>query len=208
MNRVCGWTCAVAGELALHMRLVTVLAASLFALAGRAAAQVDSVRIGVMDHNIQVTDPKNANKETGVNINVEARFASPEFLAVLRSPHPYAMASVNSDGNTSFVALGLSWDWEIAPGWRLEPGFGYAIHNGEKGNIFPSGSQAAVDFSRTRVLLGSRDLFRSSLALTRDLGERWGVQAIYEHLSHGQIIGTGRNQGLDEIGVRVVYRFN
>jgi lipid A 3-O-deacylase len=58
------------------------------------------------------------------------------------------------------------------------------------------------------VLLGSRDLFRTSLALTWDLSESFAVQGIYEHLSHGQILGSGRNQGLDEIGVRAVWRFN
>jgi lipid A 3-O-deacylase len=30
---------------------------------------------------------------------------------------------------------------------------------------------------------------------------------IYEHLSHGQILGNGRNQGLDTLGLRVAYRF-
>ena len=33
------------------------------------------------------------------------------------------------------------------------------------------------------------------------------MQGIYEHLSHGQILGEGRNQGLDEIGVRAVWKF-
>jgi lipid A 3-O-deacylase len=176
-------------------------------LPASALAQVDSVRFGVMEHNIQVIDGKNADKEIGANIHAEVRFSSPEVLAGAGAPHPYAMVSVNTDGNTGFAAVGLQWDWEFAPGWRIEPGFGYAVHNGATQNKFPPGTQAAVDFSRSRVLLGSRDLFRSSLALTRDLGERWAVQAIYEHLSHGQILGTGRNQGLDEIGVRVIYRF-
>jgi lipid A 3-O-deacylase len=171
------------------------------------ADPVDSLRIGVMDHNIKVTDGKNADKESGVNINGELRFASPGFLKAIGAPHPYVMASVNMDGATSFGAVGLEWDFEFAPGWRFEPGFGYAIHDGEVNNPFRAGTQQAVDFSATRVLLGSRDLFRTSLALTRDLGEDWAVQAIYEHLSHGQILGTGRNQGLDEVGVRLVRRF-
>ena len=57
------------------------------------------------------------------------------------------------------------------------------------------------------VLLGSRDLFRSSLALTWDMSNDFALQAIYEHLSHGQVLGTGRNQGLDEIGLRAVWKF-
>jgi lipid A 3-O-deacylase len=176
-------------------------------LAPAAAAQVDSIRFGVMDHNIRVTDGKNANKESGANVNAELRFGRVSFLEVIGAPHPYAMVSVNTDGATSYGGVGLTWDFEFAPGWRFEPGFGYVVHDGEVNNPFRAGTQAAVDFSATRVLLGSRDLFRTSLALTRDLGEDWAVQGIYEHLSHGQILGEGRNQGLDELGVRIVRRF-
>ncbi len=184
-------------------------AAVAFALAGGtpAFAQVDSVRLGVMDHNIKVTDGKNADKESGVNINGEVRFASPDFLRWAMSPHPYAMASVNTDGNTSFAAVGLAWEFRLSERWRFESGFGYALHNGEVNNPFPAGTQAAVDFSETRVLLGSRDLFRSSLALSYALSDTLAVQALYEHLSHGQILGKGRNQGLDEIGVRLIWNF-
>ena len=59
---------------------------------------IDSARLGVMAHNIKVTDGKNANKEDGVNINGELRFHSPDFLKIIWSPHPYVMASVNSSG--------------------------------------------------------------------------------------------------------------
>ena len=172
-----------------------------------ASAQVDSVRLGVMKHNICVTDCKNADKEDGVNIDGELRFTSPDFLKVIWSPHPYIMASANSAGNTSFAGFGLEYDWEFIKGWHFEPGFGYVLHDGEKQNKYPSGTQAAVDYSSQHVLLGSRDLFRTNLALTVDLNDSWAVQAVYEHLSHGQILGSGRNQGLDEVGVRVVWNF-
>jgi lipid A 3-O-deacylase len=173
-----------------------------------AIAQVDSARLGVMKHNICVTDCKNADKESGVNINGELRFKSPDWLGWAGSPHPYLMGSLNTDGNTSYGGGGLEWDFEFAKGWHFEPGFGYIIHDGDINNPYPSGTQAAVDYSADHVLLGSRDLFRTNLALTIDLAENWAVQGIYEHLSHGQILGTGRNQGLDELGVRVVWRFN
>jgi lipid A 3-O-deacylase len=183
------------------------VAVLLAAPAAAAAGPVDSLRLGVMDHNICVTDCKNADKEDGVNINGEVRFASPKFLGVIWSPHPYVMASVNTEGNTSYAGVGLEWDWEFASGWHLEPGFGYVVHDGDVNNPFRSGTQEAVDYSNEHVLLGSEDLFRSSLALTLDFSETWAVQAIYEHLSHGQILGEGRNQGLDEVGLRLVYNF-
>jgi lipid A 3-O-deacylase len=172
-----------------------------------ASAQIDSVRLGVMEHNICVTDCKNADKEAGVNITGEVRFASPDGLAWAGSPHPYLIVSLNTAGNTSYAGGGLQWDWALAPGWRLEPGFGYVLHDGDINNPFASGTQAAVDYSARHVLLGSRDLFRTSLGLTWDVSAEFALQAIYEHLSHGQILGSGRNQGLDELGVRAVWRF-
>lgn len=189
------------------MRFVYVAAAAATMIAPSAAAQIDSVRLGVMKHNICVSDCKNADKESGVNINGELRFASPDFLSWAFSPRPYVMASVNSDGNTSYGGVGLEWDFPIVQGWHFEPGFGYVIHDGDINNPFPSGTQAAVDYSADHVLLGSRDLFRTNLALTWDVSPDWALQGIYEHVSHGQILGTGRNQGLDEIGVRAVWRF-
>jgi lipid A 3-O-deacylase len=174
---------------------------------GPAHAQVDSARLGLMQHNICVTDCKNADKESGPNIAAELRFASPGFLKWAGAPHPYVMASANTDGNTSYGGVGLQWDVPFAGRWHFEPGFGYVLHDGAVNHPFPAGTQAAVDFSRDTVLLGSQDLFRTSLALTYDLTDRWAVQGIYEHLSHGQVLASGRNQGLDEIGLRVVWNF-
>jgi len=173
-----------------------------------ASAQVDSMRLGVMKHNICVSDCKNADKESGVNVNGELRFSSPDWLAWAGAPHPYVMASVNTDGNTSYGGVGLEWDWQFAQGWRFEPGFGYVIHDGAVNNPYASGTQEAFDYSQDHVLLGSKDLFRTSLVVTWELSSAWAVQGIYEHLSHGQILGSGRNQGMDEIGVRAVWRFN
>jgi lipid A 3-O-deacylase len=189
------------------MRRIMAVAAAAAVVAPAAQAQIDSVRVGVMKHNICVIDCKNADKESGVNIVGELRFKSPDFLAWAGSPHPYVMASVNSDSNTSYAGGGIEWDFQLAPGWRVEPGFGYVLHDGDINNPFPSGTQAAVDYSAEHVLLGSRDLFRTSLALTWDVSNDFALQAIYEHLSHGQVLGEGRNQGLDEIGVRAVWRF-
>jgi lipid A 3-O-deacylase len=189
------------------MKSVFVAIAAALLAAPAAYAQIDSVRLGVMEHNICVTDCKNADKESGVNISGELRFASPGFLAWALSPHPYVVASVNTDGNTSYGGVGLEWDFPFAGRWHFEPGFGYVIHDGAVNNPFASGTQAAVDYSNENVLLGSEDLFRTSLALTWDVTEAWSLQGIYEHLSHGQVLGDGRNQGIDEIGLRLVWNF-
>jgi len=81
------------------------------------------------------------------------------------------------------------------------------VHDGKIGNPYANGTPEAAAFFEEHVLLGSRDLFRTSLALTWDMSDSFALQGIYEHLSHGQILGEGRNQGLDEIGVRAVWKF-
>ena len=190
------------------MRRAALLIASAAALSASASAQaVDEVRLGVMAHNVCVLDCDNADKEGGPNINGEIVFNSPEFLTLIGSPRPYLVGSVNTAGDTSFGGAGLHWNWDFAEGWSLEPGVGYVVHDGELDFPFPQGDPRNNPISESKVFLGSRDLFRTSLSLNRDLAGPWGVQLMYEHLSHGQILGNGRNQGLDNIGVRVRYAF-
>ena len=39
------------------------------------------------------------------------------------------------------------------------------------------------------------------------VSDDWAVHALWEHLSHGGIIGEGKNQGLDSLGVRFARTF-
>lgn len=173
---------------------------------------VEEVRAGVLAHNISVgINSDNENKESGENIQGEIVFGSPPLLdrKWTGRPRPYIVGSVNTAGNTSFGGFGLLWNFDFGRDgkWSFEPGLGYIVHNGAIDRPFPAVDPRTPEFDANNILFGSRDLFRTSLALNRDLGERWGVQVIYEHLSHGQIIGQGRNQGNDSIGGRVYYRF-
>ncbi|MEL6662931.1 MAG: acyloxyacyl hydrolase [Pseudomonadota bacterium] len=189
------------------MRLIplAVCAATLPAMAE--AQLVEEVRVGVLQHNICVIDCKNANKEDGPTVEGELVFASPGVFRYILSPRPYAIASINTAGDTSYGGAGLVWNFDFAEGWSLEPSLGYVIHDGANESPFPQGSPESEVFANENVFLGSDDLFRTGLALNRDFGENWGGQLVYEHLSHGQILGDGRNQGLDSAGVRIYYRF-
>ena len=186
----------------------TSLAIAAAALPSIASAQlVEEARIGVLAHNICVTDCKNADKEDGPNVEGELVFASPGFLDILLSPRPFLVGSANVSGNTSYAGGGLMWNFEFADGWAIEPSLGYVIHDGELESPFPQGDPRSEAFASEHVFLGSRDLFRTGLALNKDFGENWGGQLLFEHLSHGQILGEGRNQGMDSAGVRIYYRF-
>lgn len=176
-------------------------------LAPASYAGVSEVHIGAMRHNICVTDCKNANKEDGLNVEFEVSFDSPDFLTWAGAPRPYLVASLNSAGDTSFAGGGVEWRFDFAEGWALEPGIGYVVHDGELDNLFDGRTPEAAAFAEEHVLLGSRDLFRSSLGLTRDFEGPWEAQLFFSHLSHGQILGNGRNQGMDQLGFRMGYQF-
>jgi len=172
-----------------------------------AHADVDAVRVGVMAHDVCVTDCKNAHKEAGPSVEFAVSFDSPSILHWVGSPKPYAVASVNTHGNTSFAGVGVEWHWRIAQNWSIDPGVGYVIHNGEIDNKYANGTPQSQQFQDEHLLLGSRDLFRTTIGVTRDLPGPWDAQVFYSHLSHGQILGHGRNQGLDQVGVRIGYHF-
>ena len=193
------------------MKLYQTLAAAGAALFATGAAQagfVEEGRIGLTQHNICVLDCDNADKEDGPNVSAEIVFASPDFLSWAFSPRPYVTASINTAGATSFGGAGLEWSIPVGESFEIEPGFGYVLHDGAVANDFPNGDPRALEFSEENVLFGSEDLFRTSLGVTWNVNEKFGAQIIYEHLSHGQILGEGRNQGIDNIGLRLVYNFD
>ena len=189
-------------------RYLIACAAAAAVTTGAASADIiEEVRLGVMQHNICVLDCDNADKEDGPDINGEIVFASPGFLKILWSPRPIVVGSVNTAGNTSFGGAGLQWGFEFADGWTFEPSVSYVIHDGELHSPYPQGDPRGDAFTEEHVLLGSRDLFRTSFAVHRQLTDTWGMELMYEHLSHGQILGNGRNQGMDSLGLRVSYSF-
>lgn len=175
--------------------------------AGSANAGVSDVYVGVFEHNACVLDCKNAFKEGEPNIEVQVSFDSPSFLDWAGSPKPMVMASVNTQGDTSYAGFGLDWQFKISDHFTIDPSFGYVVHDGELENPYPHGSPEGLQFAEEHVLLGSEDLFRTGLGLTYHMDGPWNVAAYYEHLSHGQVLGSGRNQGLDEFGIRIGYEF-
>lgn len=186
----------------------TTLLMAVASLIAPAHAKIDEVRLGVV-HNLRLDHGEIVDgKEEGENVEVEIVSSSPDFLNLLGSPRPYLMGSANTDVGVSFGGVGLLWRWEFADGWAFEPGFGYIVHDGEIDNPFAPGSPDAVAFEADHQLLGSRDLFRTTFALEREFGDRFAGQIYWQHMSHGQILDEGRNQGLDYVGVRFLYRFD
>ena len=182
----------------------------LIAVAGMLApadAKIDEVRFAYVN-NLQDDHGDIVDGKEGENVEIELVSSSPDFLNIIGSPRPYIMVSGNvSDDGVNFGGVGLLWRWEFADGWAFEPGFGYIVHDGERDNLFADNTAEAAAFSEEHQLLGSRDLFRSSFALEREFGQRFAAQLYWEHMSHGEVLDQGRNQGLDYVGLRLLYRF-
>ena len=176
---------------------------------GPAQAKIEEIRIGavgnIRDDHGEIVE----GKHEGANVELEFVSSSPDFLNLIGSPRPYFFGSIATDEDgVNLGGVGVVWRWEFAEGWAFEPGFGYVIHDGEIDIPYPAGSPQAIAFEADNQLLGSRDLFRSTFALERELGDLAAIQLYWEHMSHGQILDSGRNQGLDYVGLRFLYRFD
>ena len=166
------------------------------------AQLVEEVRVGLVAHD--VVD----HAEDGPQISLEALFKSPDFLDWAGSPRPYAYASLSTQGYTNLVATGLNWTGRPTARWSIEGAFGISYNDGVDDIVdLPPDDPYRIETARTRALLGSEWLFHTRLGTDYALTDAWAVGIYYEHFSHGQILASGRNQALDEVGVRVGYRF-
>lgn len=134
-SRADGWSTECHERL--PMRHIPLLIATLAALPGAASAQVlDEARFGVTAHNTCVLYCDNSNKEDGPNLNGEIVLNSPDFLDLVWSPRPYAMASLNTAGDTSFAGQGSTGTGILPAAGRLSRGLAMSSMTGSW--IFPS----------------------------------------------------------------------
>ncbi|GBF58177.1 hypothetical protein PbB2_01849 [Candidatus Phycosocius bacilliformis] len=170
-----------------------------------ARAEVSEVRGAVLAHNVETNVSKNAHKEGGPDVQLEVLWESPNWLGFAFSPRPSAVISLNTQGETSFAGVGLDWRIPLGKKISLDPYLGYIIHNGDPlDNPYPpADSVRRAKFNAEELALGSRDLFRLGFALGYQHNDQWTSYVVYEHLSHGHILGGSKNQGIDNVGLRL-----
>ncbi|HEX6218176.1 MAG TPA: acyloxyacyl hydrolase [Sphingomicrobium sp.] len=105
---------------------------------------------------------------------------------------PYVFGSLNSDGQTHFLAGGIS--AKFGERIFIRPGLGVAVHSGSAANF--------DDPLNDEIEFGSRVLFEPELGVGARLTDRLSIEASWVHLSQGQIFGR-QNPGVDNIGVRL-----
>lgn len=181
--------------------LIAIVGATAFA-APAAAQLVEEIRVGVVAHDIV------DHAEDGPQITVDVLFKSPGFLHPIGAPRPYLYGSFNTQGYTNLGAAGVSWTGELTDRLSVEGALGVSYNDGVGDVVdLPPDDPYRIETAATRALLGSHWLFHQRLGVDVALTDRWAVGAYYEHFSHGQILASGRNQALDEAGVRLSYRF-
>lgn len=166
------------------------LACTLSAPAAPAAAS--EVFGGIYAHGVD-TPLSFDTGEGGADIQLGFRGEPIRALAVVGGPAPYAFVSVNTAGDTDFVAAGLSWKVDFGPVY-VRPGIGLSLNNGPDRRV-----DAAT---RLRTDLGSRVLFEPEIGVGVELGHGASVEASWVHISSARLFNAEQNPGIDMFGVR------
>ena len=108
-----------------------------------------------------------------------------------RTPlQPYIFGALNTSGNTSYAAVGIS--AKFGDKVYIRPGIGLAIHTG-----------SAADYYRSdKIAFGSRILFEPEVVIGARLNDRLSVEASWVHMSHATLFSR-ENPGIDNMGVRL-----
>ena len=172
------------------MKRVAILCAAALAASVPAAAHAGEVFGGAYVHDVKL--PTNLSGfERGADLLVGYRGGR-----IGKTPlHWYVFGALNTAGETSYVATGLSARFGLGDGFYIRPGLGVAVHNGSAGKFY-----------RTDIIaFGSRVLFEPELGVGVRLSDRATVEASWVHMSHAQLFG-GQNPGMDNVGVRLSWK--
>jgi hypothetical protein len=157
----------------------------LFGAATPAAA--DEIFGGLYKHDVKLpTDLSGV--EHGVDLQLGWRGER-----IAHTPfQPYVFGALNSSGDTSYAAVGLSAKFGHAI--FVRPGLGLAVHTGSASKYDIPGND--------KIEFGSRILFEPELAVGMQVAPRTTVEASWVHMSHATLF-SGQNPGIDNLGVRV-----
>ena len=170
------------------MEKALAAAVAVVLLATPGAAVAGELFGGLYKHAVDTPLSLSDDVEGGVDLQLGCRGGR-----IAGTPlQPYAFGALNSDGGTSYAAVGLSAKF----GRRLfvRPGIGLAVHNGSA-ERFDDPTNDKIDF-------GSRVLFEPEIAVGVQVAPRITAEAAWVHMSHAQLFSR-ENPGIDNIGLRV-----
>jgi hypothetical protein len=166
------------------VRYAAALCPALLLLAA-APAQAGDVFGGLYVHDVKLPTDE-SGIEGGADVQLGYRFDK-----IAATPlQPYIFGALNTAGQTSYAAVGLS--AKFGRGIYIRPGLGIAIHNGSAGKFFRT----------DKIAFGSRVLFEPELGVGTKINNRLSLEASWVHMSHAQLFGH-ENPGIDNLGVRL-----
>ena len=187
------------------LRIVGIAALALISGATDVNAKdfgLSEIRGGAMVHGVELSGHPNFFDSIDLSrfddVNFEALFRSPEIGAFqwLGAPRPAVGFTISTKGYESFVHGGLDWHWQFGQTpFFAELGLGLSVHDGYLHDA-PTGYRD----------LGCRVLAYERADLGVNLSEHWSAMLTMEHSSHAALCGAD-NQGINELGVRVGYKF-
>ena len=152
-----------------------------------APAEAGELFGGLYAHDVKLPTDK-SGIESGADIQLGYRFGR-----IAATPlQPYVFGALNTAGQTSYAAVGLS--AKFGRSIYVRPGLGIAIHTGSA-EKFQDPTNDVIDF-------GSRVLFEPELAVGTQVNGRLSIEASWIHMSHAQLFGR-QNPGIDNLGVRL-----
>jgi hypothetical protein len=195
-----------------------VAAFGLASVVAAGQARASEAFVGAYAHDVtfvgDVVGLGAAGREGGTDFHIGYRTGRIQGLHAIGAPQVHAFVSINSEHTSNFVAAGFDWKVRLTGPLYLRPGIGLAYTDGKTElppanvpGLSPGDVAARTWLYYHRIAFGSHVLFEPELALGYDLTDRFAVEASYTHLSNGQIFHQGKNQGLDDAGVRLVWKF-
>jgi lipid A 3-O-deacylase len=152
-------------------------------------AFADEVFVGAAVHEVD-TPFTLKTYESGADIQLGWRGKKIDALKAIGRPQPYLLGSLNTSGDTSFVAAGIG--WTIGKTIYVRPAIGLALHTGPIPRV--RGGR--------RTDLGSRILFEPEIGVGYRLNDKTSIEANWTHISNARLL-SGQNPGIDMIGVRI-----
>lgn len=174
--------------------LAALAAAPFFCASSPASAEgmLTELRIGVLDHDSDLLRTRHETSDP--DINLEARFASPDFLSWAFAPNPLIGANINTGSGTSVAYAGLGWTFFLTEGIFTDFTLGGAVHDGNTSG-----------FSTDSRNYGCRFGFHESFSLGYSFDGHNAIMASIDHMSNASL--CDHNDGLTNLGTRYAYKF-
>ena len=165
-----------------------ILTATAIAITAAAPAQAGDVFGGLYAHNVNT--PLSFGSPEG-GLDVQLGYRADPIIGALKL-EPYIFGALNTKGDTSYAAIGLS--RKFGDRVYVRPGIGLAIHTG-------SAAKFENPFNN-KIEFGSRILFEPELGIGFKASERMSIEASWVHMSHATLFAR-QNPGIDNIGARL-----